>query len=149
MTVHFIRGGSAQNTTSIFLRPSCNRQLRRLARKHNLATRVRQINPTGKSLRIFRNCVKPKNQKYSASAVGQISGMNPLVSPDKRGGSRVVTNARWDAVDAKLAEDERRLRERRRRVVLAPEAGVKFTGIFSRATVATEHGSPGRARYKP
>jgi hypothetical protein len=39
--------------------------LRRLARKRNLAARVRQINPTGKSLLIFRNRVKPRNKKYS------------------------------------------------------------------------------------
>src|SRR5436190_4809736 len=50
--------------------------------------RVRQSNATGKSLLIFRNCVKQrikKNQKYSASVVGQISDLNPPVSPDKRG----------------------------------------------------------------
>src|SRR5258708_8906744 len=34
---------------------------------------LRQINPTGKSLLIFRNGVKPRNQKYSAFAAGQIS----------------------------------------------------------------------------
>ena len=49
---------------------------------------ARQIDPTGKSLLIIRNHVKPGNQKYSASLVGQISGINPPVSPDKRGGSR-------------------------------------------------------------
>jgi hypothetical protein len=76
-----------------------NRQLRRRARKRNLAGRVRQINPTGKSLLIFRNQVKPGNQKYSASPAGQISGMNMPVSPDERGVAH-VTNARWDAVDA-------------------------------------------------
>jgi hypothetical protein len=36
------------------------------ARKHNLYVQLRQINPTGKSLLIFRNRVKPGNQKYSA-----------------------------------------------------------------------------------
>ena len=35
-------------------------------------------------------------------------------------------NARWDAVDAIVATDERDLSGRRRRVVLAPEAGAKF-----------------------
>jgi hypothetical protein len=61
---------------------------------------ARQIDPTGKSLLIFRSDVKPGNQKYSAFAVGQISGLNPPVSPDKRGGSRSSRNARWDAMDA-------------------------------------------------
>jgi hypothetical protein len=31
-----------------------------------MASRVRPIDPTGKSLLIFRNHVKPKNQKYFA-----------------------------------------------------------------------------------
>src|ERR1700730_12074565 len=34
----------------------------------------RQIDPTGKSFRVFRNRVKPKNQKYFAFAAGQIRG---------------------------------------------------------------------------
>jgi hypothetical protein len=36
------------------------------ARKHNLDVQLRQINTTGKTLLIFRNGVKPENQKYSA-----------------------------------------------------------------------------------
>jgi hypothetical protein len=39
--------------------PPGNHRLRRLARKRNLAARLRQINPTGKSLPIYRNHVKP------------------------------------------------------------------------------------------
>jgi len=46
----------------------------------------------------------------------------------ERGGSRVVTNARWDAVDAKVATDERDSSGRRSRVVLAPDAGAKLCG---------------------
>ena len=52
-----------------------------------------------KLILIFRSRVKPKNQKYFAFVVGQISGLNLPVSPDKRGGSRSSRNARWDAVD--------------------------------------------------
>jgi hypothetical protein len=40
--------------------------LLRLARNENFAAQLRQTNPTGKSLLIFRNVVKPANQKYSA-----------------------------------------------------------------------------------
>jgi hypothetical protein len=47
--------------------------LRRLARKRNLAARVRQINPPGKSILIFRNHVKPKNQKYFCFHADQIT----------------------------------------------------------------------------
>jgi hypothetical protein len=46
---------------------------------------LRQINTTGKSLRIFRNRVKPRNQKYSALAAGQISCSILPVYRDKRG----------------------------------------------------------------
>ena len=39
--------------------------------------------------------------KYSAFAVGQITSISlRRLTPDTRGGSRVVTNAGWDAVDA-------------------------------------------------
>jgi hypothetical protein len=41
---------------------------------------LRQINPTGKSLRIFRNRVNPLNQKYFASLPTQISSLIRTVS---------------------------------------------------------------------
>jgi len=66
-------------------------RLRHAACKRNLAIRVRQINPTGKSILIFRSHVKPENQKYFARHVGQISGITLRVSP-ARGASAVVTN---------------------------------------------------------
>jgi hypothetical protein len=50
--------------------------------------------------------VQCSQQKYSAFVVGQISGLTPRVSPDERGVAH-VTNARWDAVDAKGAIDVR------------------------------------------
>jgi hypothetical protein len=49
------------------------RDLRRLPRKQNPAAGLRQNNPTGKSLLIFGNRVKPGNQTYFASHVGQIT----------------------------------------------------------------------------
>ena len=55
---------------------------------------------------IFRNkfnviCpVQSRAQKYSAFHPTQISGFFALSRLDKRGGSRVVTNAGRDAVDA-------------------------------------------------
>src|SRR6185503_3251190 len=42
-------------------------------------------NLTGKSLLIFRNRVKPRNQKYSAFVLTQITGITPLVSRQMRG----------------------------------------------------------------
>jgi hypothetical protein len=41
---------------------------------------LRQINPTGKSLRVFRNGVKPLLQKYFASLPTQISSLIRTVS---------------------------------------------------------------------
>jgi len=66
--------------------------------KSNFCIRLRQINPTGKSLLIFRNDVKPLLQKYFASLPTQISSLiRCLVPPEGR--SRVVTTAGRDAVD--------------------------------------------------
>jgi hypothetical protein len=64
---------------------------------------MRQNNATGKS----EKPVQCPREKYSAFAVGQITDLNPRVSPDERGVAH-VTNARWDAVDATLAQDERK-----------------------------------------
>jgi hypothetical protein len=49
---------------------------------------LRQINPTGKSLLIFRNGVKPRNQKYFASYPTQISSLICAVPCPQRGVSR-------------------------------------------------------------
>src|SRR5258707_278279 len=65
---------------------------------HIFCIRLRQINPTGKSLLVFRNRVKPRNQKYSAFAVGQISARTSAVLPTE--GRAHVTNAERDAMDA-------------------------------------------------
>jgi hypothetical protein len=61
---------------------------------------LRQINPTGKSLLIFRNRVKPRNQKYFTSHPTQISSLIRAV-PTRRGAFR-DRHGRWvgDAVDA-------------------------------------------------
>lgn len=50
--------------------------------KRNFSMKLRQINTTGKQLLIFRNRVKPRNQKYSAFVLTQISRITPPVSPD-------------------------------------------------------------------
>jgi hypothetical protein len=136
--------------------------------KRNLAVRVRQINPTGKSLLIFRNRVNPENQKYSAGLVAQITFTTPPVSPDERGVSRTSQNAGRDAVDAAASGAwtwlqsglcPSAIRARRRTAMLrtaktcgpgARIAGVKSAGaVLSRAVVAKEPDSPGRARHKP
>ena len=55
------------------------------ARKGNRDAQLRQINMMGKSLLIFRNRVKPGNQKYSAFVLAQISRITPPVSRRMRG----------------------------------------------------------------
>src|SRR5258705_5878637 len=73
-------------------------ELRRFARKRNLALPVRQNNPTGKSLLIFRKRVKPRNQKYFAFPEGQIRGIYlpiPSCSEGRRPSSRTLGGVRW------------------------------------------------------
>src|SRR5882762_4501305 len=49
---------------------------------------LRQIDPAGKSLLIFRNRVKPRNQKYFCFRPTQISSLIRAGPSHKRGGSR-------------------------------------------------------------
>src|SRR6266404_1498933 len=69
---------------------------------------LRQINPTGKSLLIFRNHVKPVLQKYFALPLTQITSKSKTSCPTE-GRLAIVTNAGRDAVDAGSARDERGL----------------------------------------
>jgi hypothetical protein len=57
--------------------------------------------PTGKSLPIFRNNVKPRKQKYFAFPEGQIKALVGSSLPT-RGGRFAIVTMRWarDAVDA-------------------------------------------------
>ena len=74
------------------------RQLRRRPRKRNLASRMRQINPTGKSLLIYGNRVKPRNKKYFAFTRRQIRGIYlaiPSCSEGRRPSSRTLGGLRW------------------------------------------------------
>jgi hypothetical protein len=74
--------------------------------KSNFCIGLRQINPTGKSLPIFRNGVKPQNKKYFCFRPAQISSLiRCLVPPEGR--SRVVTSAGRDAVDVKASGAQR------------------------------------------
>src|SRR6185436_4389133 len=116
--------------------------------KRNLDAQLRQNNTTGKSLLIFRSRVNRRNQKYSASLAGQISGMSPPVSPD--GGALAnVTNARWDAMDADGAIDV----ARRARTAKSCGSGAAVLALswrdLSRRRRRQKSRSPGRARSKP
>jgi hypothetical protein len=71
--------------------------------KSNPGIELRQINPPGKSLLIFRNRVKPRNQKIFLFSLdpNQFTDSHRLVPPEGR--SRVVTSAGRDAVDARAS----------------------------------------------
>lgn len=56
---------------------------------------------------IFINYVKSSREKYSACAVGQITGFSSRrPAPDTRGASRSSRNVARDAVDATASRDE-------------------------------------------
>src|SRR6202011_3831665 len=94
--------------------------------------------------------VKPRNQKYSAYHVGQISALAPRVSPDERGGSRSSRTRggmRWTRrrrmTNAVVADGEAVWSWR-------PDAGVKFSRKkLLGGDGAKKARSPGRARNKP
>ena len=70
---------------------------------------LRQISPTGKSILIYGNHVKPKNKKYFAFPEWQIRAYifdHPVLL---RRASAVVTDVGRVAVDAEVATDERSL----------------------------------------
>src|SRR6266576_1787537 len=75
--------------------------------KSNPGIELRQINPTGKSLLIFRNLVKPRNQKYFASRLTQIRCISfPVLA--HRGAFRDRHGRwAWDAVDAAASGAQR------------------------------------------
>jgi hypothetical protein len=64
---------------------------------------LRQIDPTGKSLLIFRNRVKPLLQKYFASRLTQISCISKPVLSHREGRIAIVTDAGRDAVDVRAS----------------------------------------------
>jgi hypothetical protein len=86
---------------------------------------LRQIDPTGKSLLIFRNRVKPQNQKYFASRLTQISSISKTVPSPLEGRIAIVTDVgdgmRWtrerQAREAIAGRDEPRERWAARRMI--------------------------------
>ena len=81
--------------------------------------RPRQIDPTGKSIPVFRICVKPKIQKYFCFHEIQIMAYQWPSRPTQRA-SAVVTDVGRVAVDADVAIDDRDKGVRQKRVVLTP-----------------------------
>jgi hypothetical protein len=75
----------------------------------DLLNRLNKSSRPGKSLRFFRNRVKPLLQKYFCFSQTQISSLIRTVPFHKRGRLAIVTNAGRDAMDVGSARDERGL----------------------------------------
>ena len=87
--------------------------------------------------RACRIPVQPPREKYFASVFRKRVLIIRASWPGKRGGSRVVTNAGQDAMDATAARanfraDERRFGGRRSRVVLTPRRWCQVCGSIRR-----------------
>src|SRR5258708_2288927 len=96
-----------------------NRQLHRLPAKRNLAIRVRQSSPTGKSLLIYGTSGQAPESKIFRFYRNEKHGIYSPI-PSRSGASAVVTNEGRVAVDAEAATDARGQSVRQRRVVLTP-----------------------------
>ena len=87
--------------------------------------------------KIFRLTCRANQRHYSARLT-------------QRGAIAIVTNVRWDAVDAECATDEWAYRVRRSRVVLTPRCWRQVPGKqASQERRWQKSRSPGRARSKP
>ena len=87
--------------------------------------RVRQNNPTGKSVPIFGKHVKPRNKKYFCLPERQIRCICLAIPSRSEGVGR--RHGRWTGCGGRWFTPRRRrgLSVRQNRVVLAPVAGVK------------------------
>jgi hypothetical protein len=61
---------------------------------------LRQSNPSGKSLLIYGNRVKPQYKKYFDFPEGRNSGISVTIPARSEGRIMIVTNVGWGAVDA-------------------------------------------------
>jgi hypothetical protein len=73
-----------------------------LAREKKFVWRIKLVCPTGKSILIFGNHVKPKNRKYFAFPEGQIRTISIAILLHQEGRSRSSRNAGQGAVDAEV-----------------------------------------------
>jgi hypothetical protein len=72
----------------------------------NSSVALRQINPTGKSVRSRKKLSSPSRKNIPVASSGK-SGVQLRPSTATRGAIAIVTTVRWDAMDAKAATDER------------------------------------------
>ena len=93
--------------------------------------RLRQINPTGKSILIIRNIVKPRNRKYSRCAGTQISRlMHP--STATRGALAIVTTCGGMRWTRRLRQTSAAFHVRRNRLGPTPRCRRQVRGLPTR-----------------
>jgi hypothetical protein len=106
-----------------------------LARNDEESFSLRHINPTGKSL---KSLSIPSRKNIPLAPSGK-SVINSARLTRYEGRIAIVTNARWDAVDAEGVADVRAGCVRRSRVVLTPRCWRQTAQVHScAATVAKE-----------
>ena len=115
--------------------------------KSNPGIELRQISTTGKSLLIFRNRVKPRNQKYFPSPPTQIRCISKPSRPD-RGALRTSRNAGRDAVDAAASGEQQRagrMMPKRTAKSCGSDAPMPASSLRedAQATVSNKHGHRG------
>ena len=91
-------------------------------RPHNfyLSRNLKVFCPSGKSITIIANRVKPQNKKYFAFPERQISGISLAIPSRSEGRVMIATNVGRGAVDAEVPKANGARRVRQRRVVLTP-----------------------------
>jgi hypothetical protein len=111
-------------------RGACHRARIRATRRLAMTMwreKARQIDPTGKSLRIGRNRQAPKSKIFRFFRTANRAISTPIPSRQE-GRIMIVTNVGRGAVDAGSADNERRESVRRSRVVLTPRCWRQVCG---------------------
>jgi hypothetical protein len=114
-----------------------------------------KFDTTGKSLPIFRNRVKPRNQKYFAFHVGQITGICRAILGPHEGRFAIVTMRRVKGCGGRFCSGAffaRETNERKRTAKsCGPGAAMLALGLwdFSAGDGDNKPAPPGRARSKP
>jgi hypothetical protein len=139
MVIRLPSGKNAQQLCTTSDLPTMANQIRTIE--------LRQISTTGKSLLIFRNRVKPRNQKYFPSPPTQIRCISEPSRPD-RGALRTSRNAGRDAVDAAASGEQQRagrMMPKRTAKSCRPGAPMPASSLreAAQATVSNKHGHRG------
>ena len=108
------------------------------------------VDPTGKSLRLLRNAVKPSSQKYFASVFQNCVIVSAHPASIRGAFRHRHERGKRDAVDALVSRGERRKSGRAKSCgPVPPTLGSSLLVIFRQATVAKRPGTPGERADRP